>query len=174
MIAVFPSRLSASALINARNGRTFAVHRAMMEGRCGSLPIPPSTVLTLCLEHAVPAAKAPDSADYDFPPFLLRLRSRFRDFDRFSFLPRPTLCAGPPRAPEPRSEQEPDPQEAHRTLRSLRSEDMPLPKAAGREDDRKARRFSNQGRPKKIALEASRPPACSRRTTEVQAYGVCS
>ena len=70
---------------------------------------------------------------------------------------------------------EANPQEAHRSLCSPRDEDMPPTKTAGREDDRKARGFPNQGRPEK---DRPRKPQGRRRAAGAQlkcrADGVCS
>jgi hypothetical protein len=79
------------------------------------------------------------------------------------FLGRPMVAGH--RERQSRGHSEADPQEAHHTLCSPRNEDMPLPKAAGREDDRKARGFPNQGRPEK---DRPRKPRDRRRAAGAQ------
>ena len=70
---------------------------------------------------------------------------------------------------------EANPQEAHRRLHRSRDEDVPPTKTAGREDDRKARGFPNQGRPER---DRPRKPQGRRRAAGAQlkcrADGVCS
>ena len=90
--------------------------------------------------------------------------------------------AAPAQQPADRRERQNDgrnseanPQEAHRRFHRSRDEDVLPTKTAGREDDRKARGFPNQGRPER---DRPRRPQGRRRAAGAQlkcrADGVCS